>query len=78
MIRAALLDGDNGGFERKEMNWNFTNLNWRAAAWTAIILIAVRIGYQIRDGRWSPVSVLLMMDAFILLSLLGRASKKPN
>jgi hypothetical protein len=60
------------------MNWNYTNLNRRAAIWTVLIMLIVLLGFQIRDGRWSGASVLLLMDAAILVGLLNRAPTKPN
>jgi len=60
------------------MNWDYTKFNARAAVWTALILIAVRIAFQIRDGRWSHISPLLVMEGLLLAGLLARVSKKPS
>ena len=60
------------------MKWYNAKINWRAAAWTLLILIGVRIAFQIRDGGWTQASGLLLVDVILLVAILRRRSSNPN
>jgi len=60
------------------MKWYNSKIDWKAAAWAALIMISVRIVFQIRRGEWYEVGILLVLDILLLAIVLKGKRKISN